>query len=83
MPHNLTEDEPLTIFMPDLCRTVHLEFERSGQLGGLPYNKYAMTEISFDNCKTVTLSFINNQCSEFFSFIFYFTRHYLDIPVFI
>ncbi|XP_034826856.1 protein peste-like [Maniola hyperantus] len=64
MPHNLTEDEPLTIFMPDLCRTVHMEYEDSGHIGGLPYNKYAMTEISFDNSSRSPLNscFCNGEC---------------------
>lgn len=50
MAHNLTEDAPLTMFVPDLCRTVNLEYEKSGYIDGLPYNKYTMTDISFDNC---------------------------------
>ncbi|CAH2217644.1 jg1230 [Pararge aegeria aegeria] len=64
MPHNLTEDSLLTIFMPDLCRTVHLEYEQSGQIGGLPYNKYAMTDISFDNSSRTPLNscFCNGEC---------------------
>ncbi|XP_023934288.1 protein peste [Bicyclus anynana] len=64
MPHNLTEEAPLTIFMPDLCRTVHMEPERSGEMDGLPYIKYAMTDISFDNStrNPQNSCFCNGEC---------------------
>lgn len=51
MPHDLTKESGLTLFVPDLCRTVLLQYTASGQLGGLPYYKYELTESSFDNCK--------------------------------
>lgn len=64
MSHNLSENAPLTIFMPDLCRTVNLEYEDNGDFDGLPFNRYAMTAISFDN-STLTKEntcFCNGEC---------------------
>ncbi|XP_072938810.1 protein peste-like [Epargyreus clarus] len=51
-PHNLTERSELAIFMPDLCRTVYLQPVGSGEHGGLPYHKYALSDTSFDNSTT-------------------------------
>lgn len=65
MAHDLTEDAPLTMFVPDLCRTVNLEYENSGYIDGLPYNKYTMTDISFDYStrSPVNSCFCNGDCS--------------------
>ncbi|XP_047530543.1 protein peste-like isoform X1 [Vanessa atalanta] len=64
MPHNLTEEGTLTMFVPDLCRTVNLEYEKSGIYDGLPYHKYTMTEISFDNSTRTPVNscFCNGDC---------------------
>ncbi|CAH2108669.1 unnamed protein product [Euphydryas editha] len=65
MSHNLTEDTLLTMFVPDLCRTVNLEYDKSGYIDGLPYHKYTMTDISFDNStrSPVNSCFCNGDCS--------------------
>ncbi|XP_061382843.1 protein peste-like [Danaus plexippus] len=64
MAHNLTE-EPFTLFVPDLCRTVHLEYNSSGSLDGVLYNKYTMTEASFDNSSRSpdNACFCSGECS--------------------
>ncbi|KAH9639995.1 hypothetical protein HF086_008090 [Spodoptera exigua] len=49
MPRNLTEDSVLPMFVPDLCRTVYMEYVDTGDQDGLTYNKYALTQRSFDN----------------------------------
>ncbi|XP_038214513.1 protein peste-like [Zerene cesonia] len=48
MPHNLTEDTLLEIFMGDLCRTVYFNYTETNNLQGLTYHKYSLTESSFD-----------------------------------
>ncbi|CAG4999255.1 unnamed protein product [Parnassius apollo] len=65
MPHNLTEESGLTLFVPDLCRTVHMQHTDSGQIGGLPYHKYALTETSFDNSSSSPSNscFCNGECA--------------------
>ncbi|NP_001164651.1 protein peste-like [Bombyx mandarina] len=52
IPRNLTEDSKLTMYVPDLCRTVNMEFVESGVQNGLKYNKYEVNERSFDNSST-------------------------------
>ncbi|XP_068632464.1 protein peste-like [Battus philenor] len=65
MPHNLTEESGLTLFVPDLCRTVQLQYTDSGFLGGLPYHKYELTESSFDNSSSSPSNscFCNGECA--------------------
>lgn len=55
MPRNLTEESTLTMFVPDLCRTVNMDYVDSGELSGLMYHKYAISGRSFDNCKLILL----------------------------
>ncbi|XP_041984368.1 protein peste-like isoform X1 [Aricia agestis] len=64
MPHNLTESEPLTIFMSDLCRTVYMDYQESGTLEGIPYHKYVMNEATFDNSSSTDRNscFCNGEC---------------------
>ncbi|KAG6451937.1 protein peste isoform X2 [Manduca sexta] len=52
MPRNLTEESKLTMFVPDLCRTVNMEFVDSGLMDGLHYHKYHVNERTFDNSST-------------------------------
>ncbi|CAH2077138.1 unnamed protein product, partial [Iphiclides podalirius] len=65
MPHNLTEQSGLMLFVPDLCRTVQLQYTDSGQLGGLPYYKYELAESSFDNSSSSpgNSCFCNGECA--------------------
>ncbi|CAF4893469.1 unnamed protein product [Pieris macdunnoughi] len=48
MPHNLTEESQLEIFMGDLCRTVYFDYSETCTNLGLTYHKYELTESSFD-----------------------------------
>ncbi|KAJ8721181.1 hypothetical protein PYW07_001956 [Mythimna separata] len=61
---NLTEDSTLTMFVPDLCRTVNMEYVDSGEQEGLLFNKYALTQTSFDNSTTSPSNtcFCNGEC---------------------
>ncbi|KAJ2950287.1 hypothetical protein O0L34_g11650 [Tuta absoluta] len=64
MPRNLTDKTELTMFLPDLCRTVRMDYQRSGIYNDLNYNKYAITARSFDN-STLSPSntcFCNGEC---------------------
>ncbi|XP_013187176.1 protein peste [Amyelois transitella] len=49
LPRNLSEHSELTMFLPDLCRTVVLPYLHSGQVLGLNYHKFGMSASSFDN----------------------------------
>ncbi|VVD05292.1 unnamed protein product [Leptidea sinapis] len=60
MPHNLTEDTQLEIFMGDLCRTVYFNYTETGNLNGLTYLKYSMNENTFDTSNTC---FCNGDCA--------------------
>lgn len=51
MPRNLTEESVLKMFVPDLCRTINMDFVESGVVQGLNYHKYALSPRSFDNCE--------------------------------
>ncbi|XP_075974431.1 protein peste-like isoform X2 [Anticarsia gemmatalis] len=65
MPRNLTEDSVLTMFVPDLCRTVNMDYVDSGEIDGLMYHKYAVSQRSFDN-STLSPSntcFCNGECA--------------------
>ncbi|XP_049868378.1 protein peste-like [Pectinophora gossypiella] len=65
LPRNLTEDSQLMMFVPDLCRTVHMDYVHSGEIAGLEYHKYALSQRSFDN-STLSPSntcFCNGQCA--------------------
>ncbi|CAK1540786.1 unnamed protein product [Leptosia nina] len=48
MPHNLTEETQLEIFMGDLCRTVYFNYSATQSHMGLNYHKYELTKTSFD-----------------------------------
>ncbi|XP_035433639.2 protein peste-like isoform X2 [Spodoptera frugiperda] len=65
MPRNLTEDSVLPMFVPDLCRTVYMEYVDTGELDGLNYNKYALTQRSFDNSSVSPSNtcFCNGECA--------------------
>ncbi|CAH0406780.1 unnamed protein product [Chilo suppressalis] len=49
LPRDLSEESRLTMFLPDLCRTVNMDYRSSGQMLGLNYHKYELSEGSFDN----------------------------------
>ncbi|XP_022814541.1 protein peste-like [Spodoptera litura] len=65
MPRNLTEDSLLPMFVPDLCRTVYMEYVDTGEQDGLTFNKYALTQRSFDNSSTSPSNtcFCNGECA--------------------
>ncbi|XP_026732809.1 protein peste-like isoform X1 [Trichoplusia ni] len=65
MPRNLTEESTLTMFVPDLCRTVNMDYVDSGELSGLMYHKYAISGRSFDNSTTSPSNtcFCNGECA--------------------
>ncbi|XP_049696685.2 protein peste isoform X1 [Helicoverpa armigera] len=65
MARNLTEESILPMFVPDLCRTVNMEYVDSGDQSGLLFNKYALTERSFDNSTTSPSNtcFCNGECA--------------------
>lgn len=49
LPRNLTEETKLRMFIPDLCRTIDMEYIDSGVQDGLFYRKYEVADRSFDN----------------------------------
>lgn len=62
LPRDLDESSNLMMFVPDLCRSVSMDYVDSGQLHGLKYHKFAMQERSFDNCEVLTvLTFTKNK----------------------
>ncbi|XP_053613211.1 protein peste-like isoform X2 [Plodia interpunctella] len=64
IPRNLTEKSVLTMFFPDLCRTVDMTYMYSGQHRGLDYLKFGMGPSSFDISPTSSQNscFCNGPC---------------------
>ncbi|XP_053612345.1 protein peste-like [Plodia interpunctella] len=64
LPRNLSEHSTLTMFVPDLCRTVEMPYVHSGQYFGLHYLKFAMAPSSFDNSSVSSENscFCNGPC---------------------
>ncbi|XP_014369351.2 protein peste isoform X1 [Papilio machaon] len=65
MRRDLSEQSGLELFLPDLCRTVLLEHTGSGVHDSLAYNKYELTESSFDNSSSSPENscFCNGECA--------------------
>ncbi|KAJ0175857.1 hypothetical protein K1T71_009016 [Dendrolimus kikuchii] len=65
LPRNLTEESTLRMFVPDLCRTIDMEYVTSGVMDGLNYHKYEVSERSFDNSSTSpgNTCFCNGPCA--------------------
>ncbi|KOB76698.1 Cameo2 [Operophtera brumata] len=64
MSKDLSENSTLTMFVPDLCRTVHLEHVDSGVMDGLDYHKFEMKERCFDKSSVSDENncFCNGEC---------------------
>ncbi|KAM3963772.1 LOW QUALITY PROTEIN: scavenger receptor class B member 4 [Aphomia sociella] len=64
MPRNLTEESQLTMFAPDLCRTVVMDYMESGEQSGLQYHKYGISARGFDNStfSSENTCFCNGAC---------------------
>ncbi|XP_028159775.1 protein peste-like [Ostrinia furnacalis] len=58
MSRSLDEDSQLEMFIPELCRTVAMDYEGSGEHAGLMYHKYGISRSSFDNSSMSS----NNAC---------------------
>ncbi|CAB3235288.1 unnamed protein product [Arctia plantaginis] len=65
VPRNLTEESVFTMFVPDLCRTVNMDYVESGEVEGLNYHKYALSQRSFDNStvSSANTCFCNGPCA--------------------
>ncbi|XP_063359266.1 protein peste-like [Cydia amplana] len=65
LPRDLTERSTVTVFVPDLCRSIQLTHKLSGQFGGLPYHRYSVAPESFDNSTSShhNTCFCNGDCS--------------------
>ncbi|XP_061704075.1 protein peste-like isoform X2 [Cydia pomonella] len=65
LPRDLTERSAVTVFVPDLCRSIQLTHKLSGELGGLPYHRYSVAPESFDNSTSShhNTCFCNGDCS--------------------
>jgi len=79
-PRDLTEESQLKVFLPELCRTVSMPYESSGEQNGLQYHKYGIAASSFDKAQN-TNCYCNGTCE--WSGVMNTTACRLGSPVFI
>ncbi|XP_048480470.1 protein peste [Plutella xylostella] len=63
LPRDLTPSSRLTMFMADLCRTLHLRYSGSGELQGLQYHTYEVNRDVFDAGSKENECFCNGACA--------------------